>query len=301
MQLGWAQRNPETWCQKWREVLSHNLELLTEILEWNLSKGILLYRISSEIVPFADHPTFGKSWRSAVLSEKSWWGKGAADLRSTVREYVTRGGRLTMHPPQYVSLGSARIQTVRSSLASLEYHAKFLDSIGAPQGTKSPVNIHVSNGSKGEQVVSRVRESMSRLSPSALSRLVFENEQSGFWTVRNLSKFFSEIPITLDYHHHRLNPSDRWSLKKVEQVVAKSWGGETPVCHWSEGKASPMDPAHSELVSTLPKTVFDVEVEAKGKELAILPFLSPPPIYGVSYQSDSDIHPKIPRDRRQHS
>jgi UV DNA damage repair endonuclease len=148
-----------------------------------------------------------------------------------------------------------------------------MSSIGVPKGLAGPINIHVSNGSKGAAVVPNVKKAMAHLSSDALSRLVFENEQSGFWNVENLRNFFPETPITLDYHHHAINGCQKWKMRRVELEVKKSWKGETPVCHWSEGRDSRLDPAHSYLIKTLPITPFDIEVEAKGKELAIIPFL----------------------------
>jgi UV DNA damage endonuclease len=273
MQLGWAKRHPEEWRSRWKEVVSHNIALLEKILEWNRSKGILLFRISSDIVPFGDHSKYGEQWRRSLVKPSSWWNGQIANLRNEVSRYLEAGGRLTMHPAQYVSLGSENALTVKNSILSLEYHANFMSSIGVPPGLMGPINIHVSNGSKGEAVVSRVKEAMNCLSPQTRARLVFENEQSGFWNVNNLRKFFPETPITLDYHHHAINGSPSWNKSRVELEVRESWKGVTPVCHWSEGKKSKLDPAHSYLVERLPRTPFDIEVEAKGKDLAVLPFL----------------------------
>lgn len=273
MKLGWSLENPSQVECRWEAVVSHNFGLLGKILEWNIKESVWLYRVTGEIVPFADHSELSGMWRNLLDSKKLKAKTGFISLSSVSRKYIEMGGRITSHPAQYVSLGSSSLETRKNSLLNLEYHGELMTALGTPPTLDHPINIHISNGSRGEAVVPLVKESLAKLSNDCRSRLVFENEQSGFWTVGNIHKFFPEIPITIDYHHHRLNPTKGMSSKKVEQVILDSWKGVRPVCHWSEGRAHPADPAHSEYITRLPKTSFDIEVEAKAKDLAILPFL----------------------------
>lgn len=276
MQLSWAERNPSGWRRRWREVVSHNILLLADVLRWNMENGVMMFRIGSDLIPFADHPVYGRAWRALLKGGPAWWRSLRWSIRRTVREYVKAGGRLSMHPAQFVSIGSPNPSTVRGSLASIEFHSGFMDELGVPSGLEGPVNIHVSNGTKGPTVVETVRASLSSLSRRARARLVFENEQSGFWTAENLLGFFPGVPVTLDYHHHAINPGSNPPIRELEGRVLRSWRGHRPLCHWSEGRRAPLDPAHSEMVNSLPPTPFDIEVEAKGKELAVLPFLKKP-------------------------
>jgi len=276
MQLGWALKNPTLVKQKWEAVVSHNFELLAKIFEWNIKEGIWLYRVTGEIVPFADHRELSGMWQNLLDSKKMRAKTGLATLADVSRRYIEMGGRITTHPAQYVSLGSSSPETRKNSRLNLEYHSVLMAELGTPPTWEHPINIHISNGSKGEAVVDLVKESLTKLSDDCRSRLVFENEQSGFWTVGNIHKFFPEIPITIDYHHHRINPTKGMSSQKVEKIVRGSWRGIRPVCHWSEGRDHPYDPAHSEYITRLPKTSFDIEVEAKAKDWAILPFLPIP-------------------------
>lgn len=255
---------------KWKLVVGHNMELLSRIIGWNISEGIRLFRISSDLVPFADHPEYGLPWRRYRRSRTGWWGRVLSPAREMIASALAAGGRFSMHPGQYVSISSASGRVRRASAANLEYHGALMDDLGLPRDRRSPINIHVGNGSKGESVVPLARKTLSGLSPSVLSRLVFENEQSGCWTPSTLIRCFPEIPVTLDYHHLLLNPDPLLSMSSVENSVAMSWGAVTPICHWSEGRSHPKDPAHSEYVSKLPPTRFDIEVEAKGKDLAVL-------------------------------
>lgn len=276
MQLRWCQSHPAAVEEKWRKVVCHNLDLLGRIIDWNISQGIWLYRVTGEIVPFGDHPELSWMWKELATSNPSARELGLSTLRSKIKKFIAMGGRISSHPAQYVSIASSSEKTRESSRMNLEYHSELMTMLGTPSSHNHPINIHISNGSKGESVVPLARETLWRLSEPCLSRLVFENEQSGFWTPGNIIRYFPEIPVTLDYHHHLINPTKDMDLKKVEQLVEKSWGKFRPICHWSQGRSHPKDPAHSDYITCLPETKFDIEVEAKAKDLAILPFIPSP-------------------------
>ena len=92
----------------------------------------------------------------------------------------------------------------------------------------------------------------------------------------------SRHTIVFDYHHHQFCTGDLSEQSALELAVSTWPKGITPVVHYSESKAlhennSKEKPqAHSLYINTLPNTYgedVDIMVEAKAKELAILPFL----------------------------
>lgn len=270
MTLSWARSRPDEWLKRWKEVVSHNFSLLTRIIEWNAEAGIRLFRISSDLVPFADHPEYGLPWRRARRFRTGWWHRSILPASTALTGAMSRGSRFTMHPPQFVSLGSPNPKVRRSSVSNLEYHAALMDDLGLPRSLESPINIHVGNGTRPGPTAPLVRASLNRLSQSVRSRLVFENEQSGYWTPSSLMRAFPEVPVTLDYHHLLLNPDPVMTVESIEEHLIAQWGSFRPVCHWSEGRTQRLDPAHSEYVGPPPPCPFDIEVEAKGKDLAVL-------------------------------
>ena len=270
MKLGWANKNPEEAPKKWRAVVTHNFQLLHKIIEWNITNKVFLYRISSDMVPFADHEQWGQLWREALREE--WFAHVTSPARQSLNKYTQFGGRLTIHPGQFVSISSENPDIRHKSLLNLEYHAQLLDYLGLPQNVNCPINIHISNGTKGELVVNNVHESLSKMSKSLRDRIVFENEQNGYWTPSNIRKHF-KVPITLDYHHLLINPDNEYTLEEIIKFTRDSWPNIDPVQHWSEGRKHEKDPAHSDYVSKIPDFPFDIEVEAKMKDLSIMPYL----------------------------
>lgn len=273
MTLAWANRNAnDVVANKWREVVKHNFSLLGRITEWNIKNKIFLYRISSDMIPFADHEKYGYLWDDWRNDPES--NKILNPVKLSISRFLTLGGRFTIHPGQFVSIGSPNKQVRDSSIKNLEYHGQLLDILGLPQNYNCPINIHVSNGSKDcDTIAGNVEESLQNLSDSVRKRLVFENEQSGCWNPENLRKHFPQIPITFDYHHYNINPGDI-SLAKALEITSASWPNNDPVQHYSEGRSKPLDTAHSDYVKSLPDQPWDIEVEAKQKDLSIKPFIS---------------------------
>jgi UV DNA damage endonuclease len=273
MTLAWANRNAkQVVANKWKEVVEHNFSLLGKITEWNIKNKIFLYRISSDMIPFADHETYGYLWDEWRASAES--NKILNQTKLLISKFITLGGRFTIHPGQFVSIGSPNKQVRENSIRNLEYHGQLLDALGLPQNYNCPINIHVSNGSKDPCVIAQnVEESLQNLSESVMKRLVFENEQNGCWNPENLRKHFPQTPITFDYHHFNINPG-ALSLEKALEITSASWSNNDPVQHYSEGRSKPLDTAHSDYVKSLPSQPWDIEVEAKQKDLSILPFIN---------------------------
>jgi len=89
------------------------------------------------------------------------------------------------------------------------------------------------------------------------------------------------IPIVFDYHHHKFCTGDM-SEEEALKLAASTWNGITPVVHYSESKALHENDtkikaqAHSDYINSLPDTYgvdVDIMVEAKMKELTILPYI----------------------------
>ncbi|MGL5725460.1 hypothetical protein, partial [Cetobacterium sp.] len=81
-----------------------------------------------------------------------------------------------------------------------------------------------------------------------------------------------EIPMVLDVHHARVTNSEGYDVERVKAT----WKDRKPLAHISSGKDSVNDKSHADYISEEDVQRFewlfqdfDVEVEAKKKELAL--------------------------------
>ena len=85
------------------------------------------------------------------------------------------------------------------------------------------------------------------------------------------------------YHHHKFNTGGLSEEDALKLAITTWPKGITPIVHYSESKAlheenDKLKPqAHSDYINSVPNTYgmdVDIMVEAKAKELAILPFIN---------------------------
>jgi UV DNA damage endonuclease len=254
------------------ELALQNSRDLFEILKWNVNNGIKLFRVSSDMLPWAseynveDMPDFQKI--SNIL-------KGCGTYAND------NGVRLTSHPGPFNVLVSPNPKVVQNTITDLELHGKLFDLMGLSLTPYNKINIHC-NGVYGDKIAAMDRfcENFEKLSPSVRKRLTVENDdKASMYSVADLMYIHTKtgIPIVFDYHHHQFctgGLSERQALLLATSTWRKS--GVTPVVHYSESKEGAKPQAHSDYITALPNTHrmnVDIMVEAKAKELAILPFL----------------------------
>ncbi len=127
-----------------RELIGINLDALANMVEYNISNGIRLYRVSSDIIPFASSPVNTVPWAEEFKDRLALIGgriKGS-------------GMRVSMHPGQYTVLNSPDEKIAAAAAAELDYHALFLDSLGVDAANK--ITLHI-GGVYGDKAVASAR------------------------------------------------------------------------------------------------------------------------------------------------
>ena len=259
------------------ELALQNSRDLFEIIKWNVANNIKVFRISSDMMPWAseynveDMPDYTKI--SNIL-------KGCGTY---ARE---NGLRLTSHPGPFNVLVSPNPKVVENTIKDLELHGKIFDLLGLDLTPYNKINIHC-NGVYGDKIsaMDRFCSNFEKLSDSVKKRLTVENDdKASMYSVSDLMYIHKKIgiPIVFDYHHHQFCTGDLSEQQALELALTTWPVGIKPIVHYSESKAlheenSKLKPqAHSDYIKQLPNTyglAVDIMVEAKAKELAILPFI----------------------------
>ena len=158
--------------------------------------------------------------------------------------------------------------------------------LGLSKTPYNKLNIHC-NGVYGDKIsaMDRFCLNFQRLSESVQGRLTVENDdKASMYSVKDLMYIHERIgiPIVFDYHHHKFNTGGLSEQEALELAISTWPKGIKPIVHYSESKAlhennEKLKPqAHSDYINNLPNLYgndVDVMVEAKAKELSILPYI----------------------------
>jgi len=259
------------------ELALANSRDIIKILEWNRLRGIKLFRLTSALIPWGD---------SLDLTQLKDYEEIRSELKKAGDFAREHGIRITTHPGPFNVLVSPNEAVVEKTIQDLEMHGKIFDMIGLDKSPYNKINIHC-NGVYGDKpaAMDRFCLNFSRLSESVRSRLTVENDDKGsMYSVIDLMYIHKKIgiPIVFDYHHHGFCTGDL-TEEEALKLAAETWPeGIKQLVHYSESKAlhegdNKLKPqAHSDYINALPNTYgldLDIMIEAKAKELAILPFI----------------------------
>lgn len=256
--------------QKFLEAAKNNLDGLMEILKWNKLHDIYFFRISSGLIPYADHPVCKINWQQIFKK----------DFVEIGRHIRANKMRISMHPDHFTVLNSPRREIVKKSVKTLEYHSDIFDLLGLDDSNK--MQIHA-GGVYGDKIKSKARFIINykKLPVKIKRRLVLENDDRLF----NLKDCLdisrrTGMPVLLDvFHHSLLNKGE--SIRQAAGAAFRTWkkkDGILMVDFSSQAKGKRKG-AHSDYVNKRSFKNFltavqnvnkDVMLEAKKKDLAVL-------------------------------
>lgn len=254
-----------------RELITENLTALDRVITFLDRQQILLYRITSNLIPFASHP----------INPIEWWNEFAPQLSAIGRRFRALGVRVSTHPGQFTVLNSPSPAIVKAAVSELEYHARLLDSIGADSTAK--IILHVGGLYAGSETVAMNRfcAVASELSGTIRRRLVVENDDQLFDAEEVLSVARRlDVPVVFDWLHHNANPC-RAPLVEVLPAIFATWKPDDgrPKVHLSSQASNGPPGAHADYIdvadalaffTAVPPRPFDCMLEAKQKDRALL-------------------------------
>ncbi len=254
------------------ELVIENLKDTLKVLDYNLSVGIYIYRLSSDSFPwmseyeFSDLPNF----------------KLIQILMKQIGDKAKENGiRLSYHPGPFNVISSQNDSVVEKTIKELNKHAELMDLMGLDQSHYYPINIHI-NITKPtcEEAAQRFVDRFPMLSESCRRRLTLENDDSpNQYSVKMLYDTVHTkigIPIVFDQHHFNYGPQDQ-TMEEALKLACSTWGDVRPLTHMSSPKTlednSGKQTAHADYIYEEIKTFgleFDTEIEAKAKDLAVI-------------------------------
>jgi UV DNA damage endonuclease len=252
------------------ETIAGNLTCLEKILAFNVHHGLLFFRITSDLVPFASHPVCTFPWQEEFAEELE---KIGAHIRH-------RGFRISMHPDQFVLINATDKRILQRSIADLTYQVQVLDLMGLDSSAKVQVHVGGMYGDK-QAAIERFLKQYDLLDPAIKERLVIENDER-LYTLRDCLAIHerSGIPVIADaFHHSLLNNGE--SFLSFLTHLRKTWKGKDgiPMIDYSSQEPGRRFGAHAThiveedfrqfITETMPAD-FDIMLEIKDKEKSAL-------------------------------
>ena len=252
-----------------------NVDDLFKMLIYNEAHGIRFFRISSCIFPHLDNPK---------LELGNYDIEFVKDKLKIIGDYAkAHGHRITMHPGQFVQLGSPRQDVVKQSFTDLANHANLLKMMNLKPSDGSVLIIH-GGGTFGDKraTLERWRTNFMAMPADIREYIVLENDEYGYG-INDLLPFCESlnIPFCLDIFHNRVS-NDRIPItKRLVRRIFKTWNRRSiiPKIHVSEQQQNLRKGAHSKTLDKLPlyvlripfmfKTQLDIMLEVKDKEVSV--------------------------------
>ena len=211
------QKNPHLKC---------SLELLHDVLDYLHAEKLDMYRLSSDIAPYATHPDMPQF--HAMVAESD------AELRAFGAKARDYDIRLSFHPSQYVLLNAPNPELTRKSIWDLANQAEMLDRMEL--NDEAVMITHV-GGVYDDHQASRARwiEGWNQCPEHVKRRLVLENDDIRFSAADVL--WIHErtgVRLIFDYQHFWcLNP-ERLEMRPTLERFLASWpAGVRPKMHFS--------------------------------------------------------------------
>ena len=206
--------------------LKTSLEYIDAILDHLAEHGIGMYRMSSDLAPYATHPDMPQFHNMVAESD--------AELRAIGAKAKRLDVRLSFHPSQFVLLNSPDPALTKKSIWDLSSQAEMLDRMEL--GPEAVLVTHV-GGTYSDTEASRARwaEVWPTLPEHVRRRLVLENDDLRFSAADAL--WIHErtgVRLIFDYQHFWcLNP-ERLDMVPTLRAILRSWPeGVRPKLHFS--------------------------------------------------------------------
>ena len=211
------QKNPHLRC---------SLELLDPVLDYLRKEKLDMYRLSSDIAPYATHPDMPQ-FHSMVKDSD-------AELRAFGKKAKDYDIRLSFHPSQYVLLNAPDPELTRKSIWDLSSQAEMLDRMEL--NDEAVMVTHV-GGVYDDREASRARwiAGYEQCPSHVKRRIVLENDDIRFscadvlWIHERTG-----VRLIFDYQHMWcLNP-ERLDMRETLEKFLASWPeGVRPKIHFS--------------------------------------------------------------------
>ena len=203
-----------------------SLGYLCDVVGYLRRHGIHMYRMGSDLAPYATHPDMPQFHNMVKES--------ASDLARFGRIAREADVRLSFHPSQFIVLNSENETLTRKSIADLDSQAEMLDLMECSPEAIMVVHVGGAYGDR-ESGWRRWAETWKRLGEPVRRRLVLENDDIRYSSADVLKVHEATgVKCVWDYQHHWCFNPEGLPLIETLEKFCRTWpGGVRPKMHFS--------------------------------------------------------------------
>ncbi|WP_332689968.1 UV DNA damage repair endonuclease UvsE [Halalkalibacter lacteus] len=284
----------EAGIRKLERVAIANLENCLRILKHNQAHDITFFRLSSRIVPLANHP----------LTE-GWKYEGTlAPMLKQLGKFINKEDmRVDFHPDHFVILNNSSKEILQQSLRTLLMHYKLLKGMGLSHVHRCV--LHVGGKKEGrEEGLEQFINNFAKIPSTIQEMIILENDDVNY-PIEDVLYLGEKlhIPVVFDLHHYDVLHESTDLLSLWKRVVNTWKDSSLPMkIHISSPKESMNDRRHHDFIDSkrfydfMKKVVgtvehLDVMIEAKQKDVALLKLTEElTNLHGMQVRSPSSIN-----------
>ena len=293
--MRWLREHKSEAEQRQWDIMNHNARAALLMVERvaTLPPERRMVRLGSEMLQGYTHEDWIPFWQQQDVQDHC--ARIFAPIGARARDL---GVRLSFHPGQFCVLASESDEIVERSILEFEYHADMARWMGYGKSWHDhgfKINVHLS----GKGGAAKFLKTLGRLTPEARNLMTIENDEMTNGLDSTLA-VAQHVALVLDVHHHWINSGEYIEPQDVRASrVIDSWRGVRPAMHFSTSREDVLVDhdrsvrpdlaellargykkqklrAHSDFCwnSAVNDWVlgfrdqFDIQVEAKGKNLA---------------------------------
>lgn len=259
--------------RKLERIANQNLANCLRLLRHNAAHQIRFFRLSSKLIPLANHPeTSGWDFITPLKQQLD-------EIRVFLDEHPYL--RVDFHPDHFVLLNTKEKDVFKVSLKVLQMHHDLLTGMGIEPTHRCVLHVGGSYNDK-ELALERFIQNWGLIPVHLQRMIILENDDTSFNVEDTLYLCEKlDIPLVFDYHHHLVNHPGT-DLQEVWQRIVETWSRSTlPVkVHISSPRAGTNPRAHADYIDLEMFWDFvertdgstdriDVMIEAKRKDEAL--------------------------------
>lgn len=237
-------KDREAAIRRLERISNSNLENCLRLLRHNAAHDISFFRLSSKLIPLANHPELPR-W-DYLTPLKAQLAEIAAFL------HTHPGMRVDFHPDHFVLLNTTDADTLKMSLKTLRMHRSLLEGMGIEPKHRCVLHVGGGYGDK-EKALEQFIHNWGLIPEPLQQMVILENDDTTFTLSETL--YLCEklgIPMVFDYHHYLVHHPETESWETQWDRVIESWSHVKlpPKMHISSPRSEKEFRAHAQFVDS---------------------------------------------------